>query len=101
MKALSHLLTVNEHRRQVRRLCFKAGLYWQGLTHDLSNILRRSSSSGQNITRETGARTTPRESRRAFPRPGSTTRAGTNTILSIGWITASAIPSASRGCGCR
>ncbi|MBQ7507406.1 MAG: catalase [Lachnospiraceae bacterium] len=36
MKALSHLLTVNEHRRQVRRLCFKAGLYWQGLTHDLS-----------------------------------------------------------------
>jgi hypothetical protein len=24
------------HRRVVRELCFKCGLYWQGLTHDLS-----------------------------------------------------------------
>ena len=24
------------HRRMVRKLCFKCGLYWQGLTHDLS-----------------------------------------------------------------
>ena len=31
-----HLRTVNRHRRMVRRLCFKCGLYWQGLTHDLS-----------------------------------------------------------------
>lgn len=31
-----HLHTVNQHRREVRRLCFKCGLYWQGLTHDLS-----------------------------------------------------------------
>ena len=25
-----------KHRREVRKLCFKCGLYWQGLTHDLS-----------------------------------------------------------------
>ena len=31
-----HLKTVNTHRRKVRKLCFKMGLYWQGLTHDLS-----------------------------------------------------------------
>lgn len=31
-----HLKTVNEHRRLVRRYCFKIGLYAQGLTHDLS-----------------------------------------------------------------
>lgn len=31
-----HLRTVNRHRRLVRKLCFKCGLYWQGLTHDLS-----------------------------------------------------------------
>ena len=31
-----HLRTVNRHRRMVRKLCFKCGLYWQGLTHDLS-----------------------------------------------------------------
>ena len=31
-----HLHTVNRHRRMVRRHCFKVGLYWQGLIHDLS-----------------------------------------------------------------
>lgn len=31
-----HLRTVNKHRKMVRKLCFKCGLYWQGLTHDLS-----------------------------------------------------------------
>lgn len=31
-----HLHTVNTHRREVRRLCFKCGLYKQGLLHDLS-----------------------------------------------------------------
>lgn len=31
-----HLSTVNKHRKMVRKLCFKCGLYWQGLTHDLS-----------------------------------------------------------------
>ena len=36
LKIFSHLKTVNKHRREVRKLCFKCGLYWQGLTHDLS-----------------------------------------------------------------
>ena len=31
-----HLRTVQKHRKTVRKLCFKCGLYWQGLTHDLS-----------------------------------------------------------------
>lgn len=31
-----HLSTVNEHRRHVCYACFKMGIYWQGLTHDLS-----------------------------------------------------------------
>ena len=31
-----HLRTISKHRRAVRKLCFKCGLYWQGLTHDLS-----------------------------------------------------------------
>ena len=35
-KLFKHLKTVGKHRRAVRRLCFKCGLYWQGLTHDLS-----------------------------------------------------------------
>lgn len=36
MKIFKHLATVNRHRRMVRKHCFKAGLIWQGLTHDLS-----------------------------------------------------------------
>ena len=31
-----HLRTVQKHRKMVRKLCFKCGLYWQGLVHDLS-----------------------------------------------------------------
>lgn len=36
MKVFKHLGTVIKHRREVRKLCFKAGIIWQGLTHDLS-----------------------------------------------------------------
>ncbi|MCR5603627.1 MAG: DUF5662 family protein [Lachnospiraceae bacterium] len=36
MKAIKHLRTINAHRRLVRKGCFKVGLYYQGLTHDLS-----------------------------------------------------------------
>ena len=35
-KACKHLETVHAHRREVRKNCFRMGLYWQGLTHDLS-----------------------------------------------------------------
>ena len=36
MKIIRHFLTITKHRFIVRKLCFKVGLYWQGLTHDLS-----------------------------------------------------------------
>ena len=36
MKAWQHFKTITHHRRLVRKGCFKVGLYWQGLTHDLS-----------------------------------------------------------------
>lgn len=31
-----HLKTIRLHRKYVRQACFKLGLYWQGLMHDLS-----------------------------------------------------------------
>ena len=31
-----HLKTINRHKRMVMHNCFKCGLYWQGLVHDLS-----------------------------------------------------------------
>lgn len=35
-KAWQHFKTVSHHRKLVRQGCFAVGLYWQGLTHDLS-----------------------------------------------------------------
>ena len=35
-KFFKHWKTVRTHRKEVRRLCFKCGLYKQGLFHDLS-----------------------------------------------------------------
>ncbi len=34
-------MTVTEHRIEVARGCFRVGLYWQGLTHDLSKYSPR------------------------------------------------------------
>ena len=36
MKAWKHFCTITKHRMLVCRHCFRVGLYWQGLTHDLS-----------------------------------------------------------------
>jgi hypothetical protein len=36
MKAWQHLKTITRHRLIVTAGCFRVGLYWQGLTHDLS-----------------------------------------------------------------
>ncbi len=35
-KIIGHFFTITKHRHLVRRNCFKMGLYYQGLTHDLS-----------------------------------------------------------------
>ena len=36
MKLWQHFKTITKHRFLVMAGCFKVGLYWQGLTHDLS-----------------------------------------------------------------
>ena len=36
MNAWKHFKTITHHRHLVCRGCFRVGLYWQGLTHDLS-----------------------------------------------------------------
>lgn len=35
---INHIKTIISHRKFVRHLCFKMGLFWQGLTHDLSKF---------------------------------------------------------------
>jgi len=36
MNIIRHFITITKHRLLVMKLCFKCGLYYQGLTHDLS-----------------------------------------------------------------
>lgn len=36
INAWRHFVTITEHRILVMKNCFRVGLYWQGLTHDLS-----------------------------------------------------------------
>ena len=38
MHIWGHFKTVHRHRSLVRKYCFRLGLYWQGLTHDLSKF---------------------------------------------------------------
>ena len=40
MKPWQHFKTITTHRWLVRKGCFRMGLYWQGLTHDLSKYSR-------------------------------------------------------------
>lgn len=38
MKPLQHFMTITKHHFLVQEGCFKVGLYWQGITHDLSKL---------------------------------------------------------------
>ena len=46
MKAWQHFKTITWHRWLVRQGCFKVGLYWQGLIHDLSKYSKTEFSVG-------------------------------------------------------
>ena len=37
-KLVGHLKTVFRHKKEVAKICFKFGLYWQGIIHDLSKF---------------------------------------------------------------
>ena len=36
MQAWKHFKTITHHKLLVMQGCFKVGLYWQGITHDIS-----------------------------------------------------------------
>lgn len=38
-KTVNHFLTITRHRHMVIRHCIKAGIFWQGLKHDLSKYM--------------------------------------------------------------
>jgi len=46
MNFWKHFCTITKHRWKVRKHCFKVGLYWQGLMHDVSKYSWTEFSSG-------------------------------------------------------
>lgn len=39
MNLWGHFCTINHHKWLVMKHCFRLGLYWRGLTHDLSKYM--------------------------------------------------------------
>ena len=86
MHIWKHFSTITRHRHKVIVHCFMAGIFWQGLRHDLSKY-----SPAEFIP---GARNylgdkSPNEKERymVFPKHGCTIKAAINTILNTGLIT--------------
>ena len=84
MRPLAHFKTITHHRHLVRKYCFAVGLYWRGLTHDLSKYSPTEFGGAQNSTRGASAPPSRSAGSRAIRWRGCTTRAATATILNIG-----------------
>lgn len=81
---VKHFCTITRHRLLVCKHCFKIGLYWQGLTHDLSKYSPEEFWTGVRYYQGTGALMRQSVRRLVFPKPGFTIRDGTSTILNTG-----------------
>ena len=92
MKAFAHFCTITKHKKLVLKECFRVGLYKQGLLHDMSKYSwtefrvgcryyqgTRSPNNAEREMRQSGKK------KDILPH-GSTTKAGTNTIMNTGLI---------------
>ena len=82
--AWHHFKTITTHRILVMQGCFRMGLYWQGLIHDLSKYSLRSLRQGLNIIREIKAPMQLKGRIRAIQRHGCIIREETDIIMNIG-----------------
>ena len=88
MQPWKHFCTITKHRHAVIRHCFKAGIGWQGLGHDLSKYSPVEFWNSSRFYQGDPAPTTRSASSGAIPCPGCTTRAATATTTSTGPTTA-------------
>lgn len=84
MHPIRHFRTITHHRHLVQKYCFRVGLYWRGLTHDLSKYFQRNSGVVRSITRAPLALRSRSAGRMAIRWHGCTTRDATATTLSTG-----------------
>lgn len=101
MKAWQHFKTITTHKMWVMRYCFKIGLYWQGLTHDLSKYSPTEFLVGMKYYQATGVPITPSAKTPACQNPGCTIKGATNIILNTGLITVSIVTPSSKVSQCR
>ena len=85
MHIKEHFQTITYHRRLVRQSCFRVGLYWQGLTHDLSKYSLTEFLVGAKYF-QGDCSPNKRGKQRAIQSPGCIIRAEISTILNIGLI---------------
>ena len=81
MHIIKHFVTITRHRFKVCKYCFMAGLYRQGLTHDLSKYSPSEFIAGARFYQ---GNMSPQVKERAIPRRGFTTRGATSTTSNIG-----------------
>lgn len=71
----------------VAKHCFKVGMYWQGLTHDLSKYSPSSSGRDASITRDIEVQTMRNARTKDILLRGCIIRDATSTTMSTGSIT--------------
>lgn len=101
MKAWQHFKTITTHKMWVMRYCFKIGLYWQGLTHDLSKYSPTEFLVGMKYYQGDRVPITPSAKTPACQNPGCTIKGATNIILNTGLITVSIVTPSSKASQCR
>lgn len=88
MRPISHFITITHHKILVMQGCFKVGLYWQGLMHDLSKYEPSEFWVGAKYYQGTRSPNNAEREERDIPVHGCITRAEINTIMNTGSITA-------------
>ncbi len=78
-----HFYTITEHKLMVARHCFRVGMYWQGLTHDLSKYTPAEFWQGCRYYQ--GFQSPNNAERETI---GSTTKGAINIIMNTGLTTA-------------
>lgn len=79
-----HFKTITRHKLLVMHYCFRAGMYKQGLLHDLSKYAPVEFLVGCKYYRETEVPTMQKEKIQEYQNPGFIIKGATNIILSTG-----------------
>ena len=86
MKAFAHFCTITKHKKLVLKECFRVGLYKQGLLHDMSKYSWTEFRVGCRYYQGTRSPNNAEREEKGYSSHGSTTKAGTNTIMNTGLI---------------